>query len=92
MSNNLILVDIDETKILQVVSNLISNALKFTHENGVIGISIEEEEKAVLIKVSDIRIGIPSKYHAGLFKKFTPAKRLGLQGEPSHGLGVPTPY
>lgn len=88
VSRDPILVDIDETKLLQVLSNLISNAIKFTHENGVIEISIEEEEKTLLIKVSDDGIGIPKQHHASLFDKFTVARRPGLQGEPSHGLGM----
>jgi len=88
VSKDSILVDIDETKVLQVVNNLISNALKFTHENGIIDIGVEEVDSAVIIKVADNGIGIPKEHHARLFERFTTARRAGLHGEASHGLGM----
>jgi two-component system sensor histidine kinase VicK len=87
-SKQAILVDIDETKLMQAVNNLVSNALKFTHENGIISLSIAEEDAGILLKVADNGIGIPKKHQASLFEKFTAARRPGLQGESSHGLGM----
>jgi two-component system sensor histidine kinase VicK len=40
-----IFANIDSVKVLQVINNLFSNALKFTHENGIIHIHIEKLEK-----------------------------------------------
>jgi two-component system sensor histidine kinase VicK len=40
------------------------------------------------VSISDNGIGIPKKYHAGLFEKFTRARRPGLHEEASHGLGM----
>jgi two-component system sensor histidine kinase VicK len=87
-SADIIQIDIDETKIAQALNNLVSNALKFTQENGVIEISIKEEAEAVLLTISDNGIGIPEKHHNNLFDKFTSARRSGLHGEPSNGLGM----
>lgn len=83
-----IMVNIDEPKFLQVVDNLISNSIKFTRENGIIEVSIKEIDKAVLLIFSDNGIGIPQKHHATLFEKFTSARRSGLNGEASNGLGM----
>lgn len=83
-----ILVDIDEPKLVQAINNLVSNALKFTGENGAIDIALKEEDKNILITVSDNGIGIPEKHHAALFDKFTNATRPGLHGEASQGLGM----
>jgi len=80
--------EIDDNKFLQVINNLISNAIKFTPDGGVITVSIEEEESSILVKVADTGVGIPEQYHATLFDKFTPARRSGLQGESSVGLGM----
>jgi two-component system sensor histidine kinase VicK len=87
-STDVIQIDIDETKVVQAIINLISNAIKFTQENGIIDISIKEVDNTVLLTVSDNGIGIPEKYHDSLFDKFTRARRTGLHGEVSHGLGM----
>lgn len=86
--NQDIYVKIDENKFLQVINNLISNSIKFTPDHGVITLSIEEKEKVVLITLEDNGIGIPEKFHANLFDKFSEARRTGLRGEPSVGLGM----
>jgi two-component system sensor histidine kinase VicK len=83
-----IYVEIDEDKFQQVINNLISNALKFTPKGGSIDINLEEKDKCVLISVSDTGIGIPKDFHDTLFEKFTSARRRGLKGEVSTGLGM----
>jgi len=70
------------------INNLVSNAIKFTKDDGIIDISIKEDHHTVLISVSDIGIGIPQEHHNSLFDKFTPAGRTGLHGEVSNGLGM----
>ncbi len=73
---------------MQVINNLISNALKFTPEGGSITVNVEESDRSVLISVADTGIGIPKKYHATLFDKFSQARRTGLKGQHSTGLGM----
>ncbi|QCR22866.1 PAS domain-containing sensor histidine kinase [Pontibacter sp. SGAir0037] len=87
-SSDKIYVNIDQTKFMQVINNLMSNAIKFTEDNGIIAVDLSEKESTVLIKVQDNGIGIPRKYHDELFEKFTRARREGLKGEPSTGLGM----
>ena len=83
---------LDDYKFMQAINNLISNAIKFTPDGGEIVVDVEdkekEKEKAVLITIADTGIGIPEKYHATLFEKFTRARRTGIKGEPSVGLGM----
>lgn len=81
-------VTIDESKFMQALNNLLSNSLKFTGDDGNITISIEEQEKNILIKVQDTGIGIPADMQPFLFDKFTKARRTGLKGEPTNGLGM----
>jgi two-component system, OmpR family, sensor histidine kinase VicK len=88
ISSEQIFVDVDVYKFSQVINNLISNAIKFTKDNGVIQLSIEDKQEKVLITVADDGIGIPAKYHEALFEKFNKARRPGLKGEPSVGLGM----
>ncbi|WP_190300387.1 sensor histidine kinase [Rufibacter hautae] len=83
-----IFVEIDDLKFMQVITNLISNALKFTPDGGSITVTVDEESEEVLVKVADTGIGIPEKLQDSLFEKFTPARRPGLKGEHSVGLGM----
>lgn len=83
-----IFVAIDKYKFIQAINNLISNAIKFTHDHGKITIRIDEKEDSVVLAVEDDGIGIPSNRQEGLFEKFTKARRPGIKGEPSVGLGM----
>ena len=83
-----IIIDIDVYKFSQVINNLISNAIKFTEDQGEITLSIENQADNVLISIADNGIGIPAKYHDTLFERFNRARRPGLKGEPSVGLGM----
>jgi len=78
----------DEITLMQVIHNLISNANKFTYEGGTVTIALLEREKSVLITVHDDGIGIPKDLQPMLFDKFTPARRPGLRGEETIGLGL----
>jgi two-component system sensor histidine kinase VicK len=83
-----IFASIDEDKFLQVINNLMSNALKFTREGGRISVTVEEQEHKILVNIADDGIGIPQRFHASLFDKFSEARRPGLNGERSTGLGM----
>ncbi|GAB3528580.1 hypothetical protein GCM10027443_06690 [Pontibacter brevis] len=87
-SSDSVYMELDDNKFMQCLNNLISNAIKFSPDGGVITISVEEEAESVLFKVADNGIGIPAKFHDTLFNKFTNARRPGIKGEPSVGLGM----
>lgn len=87
-SGDSIFVLLDDYKFSQVINNLISNSIKFTPDGGNIELSVEEKDDRILVSVTDDGIGIPEKYHSSLFDKFTKARRKGLKGEPSTGLGM----
>lgn len=80
--------EIDEHKFMQVINNLISNALKFTPDDGLIEVHLRKQDDTVQIEVSDTGIGIPEEYHETLFDKFSKARRPGIKGETSVGLGM----
>ena len=80
--------EIDEYKFMQVINNLISNALKFTPDNGTIEVGLSKVNNAVRIEVTDTGIGIPEEFHETLFDKFSKARRSGIKGETSVGLGM----
>jgi two-component system sensor histidine kinase VicK len=81
-------VEIDEMKFMQVLNNLISNSIKFTQDDGTITLRVEDFEHSTIISVADNGIGIPEKMQPYLFDKFTRARRPGIKGEKSTGLGM----
>ncbi|UOR06076.1 ATP-binding protein [Hymenobacter aerilatus] len=83
-----IYVNLDENKFLQVLNNLISNAIKFTHDGGHITVRVEQQQGQVLLTVQDDGIGIAPELQPVLFERFTKARRQGLRGEKTTGLGM----
>lgn len=83
-----LLLETDSEKLIRVVDNVISNALKFTPGGGKIIISTSIVKNKVVIKISDTGIGIPLDLQKNIFEKFTKSKRTGLNGEKANGLGM----
>ena len=76
----------DDQRILQVVLNLLSNALKFTDEHGVITIACKVDSEFVEISVSDTGIGISEQDQKKLFKLFGFLE--SSQGRNTQGIGL----
>ncbi len=85
-----VIVEVSYEKIWRVFSNIIANAIKFSHRGDTIQVTLKRnpENKTVLILVADNGIGIPEKEHEEVFEMFTEAKRPGTDGEKSFGLGL----
>jgi PAS domain S-box-containing protein len=82
---NVPLVHCDRERILQVLSNLVGNALKFTPEKGSITVRVAEEDGQALVSVSDTGSGIPDDYVPHIFERYWRGKRDGHGGT---GLGL----
>lgn len=78
----------DAAKINRLVSNLITNAIKFSPSGSRIEAGIYTSDSHVRIQIRDYGIGIPGKYHNSVFNTFTSAKRPGTEGEKTFGLGL----
>ena len=81
-------VRLNKEKMSRALNNLISNALKFTPEEGSVTLSAILQGEFLQIELFDTGIGIPSEQLPSLFDKFTEAKREGLHGETTTGLGL----
>ncbi|WP_209331858.1 tetratricopeptide repeat-containing sensor histidine kinase [Lunatimonas salinarum] len=79
---------ISREKMWRVVSNLIANAIKFSHKGGVIHIALIQRKEHAVISIQDQGIGIPDKLKDSLFELFTNSKRYGTDGETPHGMGL----
>jgi signal transduction histidine kinase len=74
----------DHDRILQVLANLLSNALKFTERGGRVSLSLERAGAAAHFCVTDTGVGIPAGHEEAIFERFGQIKpdRRG------HGLGL----
>lgn len=77
----------------QILSNLVSNAIKFTRD-GSVTISVapaqehEEQGKGVLIEVEDTGVGIPNQYLSHIFERFSQADESVTRRFGGTGLGL----
>lgn len=79
----------DESKISQVLRNLISNALKYT-EKGEVRVSVRMEgDSHVIFSVADTGIGIALADQARIFEEFTQVEGPHQAGKRGTGLGLP---
>jgi PAS domain S-box-containing protein len=67
---NLPLVNADSTRIVQVLGNLLRNAIKFTPEGGRITVSAEESEGKLVLSVRDSGVGIDSDKQSRVFDRY----------------------
>ena len=86
--NKPVMAEVNHEKIWRVVNNLIVNAIKFSHPNGLIKVGITHDGTHLLISVADNGIGIPPDQKDTVFEMFTPAKKVGTEGEQPFGLGL----
>jgi PAS domain S-box-containing protein len=77
----------DSDRIMQVLTNLISNAVKFTPEGGRVLLSVHRREEQLVIKVSDTGYGIPKEDLPKLFNRFFRVQRPGKEIKGT-GLGL----
>ena len=77
----------DRAKIIQVLTNLISNAVKFTPEEGRVSVNVQQQNEDWVISVSDTGMGIPKEELPKIFERFYRVNRPGkeIQGT---GLGL----
>ena len=89
-TRNSFLLQLDEAKFSRVFSNLIHNAIKFSHIGGQIEINANFIDTShLMISIKDYGIGIPKKYMPFLFTVVMGSKkRNGTAGEISHGFGL----
>lgn len=79
---------LDTERVLQVLRNLIGNALKFTLRGGVVTVSSQPAEGGVLISVRDTGPGIPKEHAAVIFDKYRQAVVAGSHKLQGTGLGL----
>lgn len=78
----------DLTRLAQVVSNLLSNAAKYTPPGGTITVDLKEEDGQAVISVQDNGMGMPPEVLPQLFTLFVQAGRERAPGAGGLGIGL----
>lgn len=78
----------DKNMIITIIRNLISNAIKFTYPNGKIDVSIEKNDKEIMISIADNGVGISEDALKKIWINPYNSKTLGTSGEKGTGLGL----
>jgi two-component system sensor histidine kinase/response regulator len=78
----------DPRRIRQILSNLISNAIKFTPRKGKVTLRVRRDQNAALFHVEDTGIGIPEGAQSLLFQKFQQLENVRQREYQGTGLGL----
>ena len=78
----------DRDRILQVITNLVDNAIKFTPEGGTVEVSVGATAATAIITVTDTGRGIPADDLTRIFDRFYRVERSRSRGAGGTGLGL----
>jgi signal transduction histidine kinase len=87
-NDNLPDVDVDIERMVQVLSNLVSNALRYTPPGGRITLSVRQENRGVVLMVQDTGAGIAPEVLPHVFERFYRGDRARTQSTDESGLGL----
>lgn len=77
----------DQDKLYAALSNLIKNAIKFTHQGSITIKTLLKDEKVTFV-VSDTGIGIPAKHQEKIFERFVRVENSNMKSYEGTGLGL----
>ncbi len=83
-----ITVSADESQMYQLVTNLVSNAVKYNKENGAVNVGLYREGDNVVFIVTDTGIGISPEHHDKIFERFYVVDKSRNKNISSTGLGL----
>ena len=82
----MLLVRGDEDRLLQVVANLLSNAIRFSPDHGCVRVLLSSDNGQAIVAVEDEGPGIPPEFHGRIFERF--AQASGATPRIGTGLGL----
>ena len=79
---------VDPARLAQALTNILSNAVKYTDPNGDVTVTVHNTDDAVRIEVSDTGIGIPPEQLEHVFEMFTRVYDHGSRMPAGLGIGL----
>ncbi len=83
-----IMVNCDPLRTTQIMSNLLSNAAKFSHPGGVVEVTVERKSGFVYFMVQDHGDGIPESFKDKVFDRYAQSEKTVIQSKGGTGLGL----
>jgi two-component system sensor histidine kinase VicK len=81
-------VEIDQDKFMQVVDNIMNNAIKYSPDGGVITARLLETHNHVILSITDQGLGIPQKDIGHVFDRFYRVDKARSRKQGGTGLGL----
>ena len=78
----------DRDRLIQVVSNLVNNAIKYSPDGGTVTLSTRADAGFALVSVTDTGLGIPPDEIGHVFERFRRVRSGAAQSIPGTGLGL----
>ncbi len=78
----------DADRLVQIVTNLLSNAAKFSPEGGMVTVMVTREGEQAVLTVSDRGPGVPEGFRDRIFSRFAQADASDARGKSGTGLGL----
>ncbi len=83
-----VIINADRNMLTTIVRNLMSNAIKFTPDNGLVEVDMRIADNSVLFSVTDTGVGMSEEQIASLFVNGSNISTLGTNSESGTGLGL----
>ena len=77
-----------DTLIYRLLFNLTENAIRYNRPDGIVRITVTEEEKRLIIRVSDTGCGVPEQYRESIFQPFFRVEKSRSRENGGVGLGL----
>jgi histidine kinase len=78
----------DEDRTLQILTNLLGNALQYTSENGTVTLTVSREKNTARFSIRDSGIGIPPEHLAHIFDRFYRVDKSRSRAYGGSGIGL----
>nr|MDQ3039728.1 HAMP domain-containing histidine kinase [Pseudomonadota bacterium] len=78
----------DATRVYQIISNLLTNAARYTPVAGHIWLEVDKDDQQAIIRVRDTGIGIPTEMQSDIFKLFNQAEHPNAAVQGGLGIGL----
>jgi histidine kinase len=78
----------DEDRIIQVITNLVGNALQYTPSGGTVSVLIEGEKEEARVSVQDTGYGIPAEHLKHIFDRFYRVDKSRSRAHGGSGIGL----
>jgi heavy metal sensor kinase len=81
-------VEADHNRVLQLITNLMSNAIRYNREGGSVSVILQAQENSAVLKVTDTGVGIAAEHQPLVFERFFRADKARSRESGGSGLGL----